>query len=403
MSPEAPASPANPSPGSLSAANATGVEVMVGGNKPGGDAPARVVIQNQGKTAEAMRHSWETDRAIRGAAAIAELAAAAAPAVVEADAAAEVPAPDPTADPAAALQRAVLDGMDAPAATAPAQVTEAQPVTEMPAKEVTATGGDDRLARIEKAGAAAKAGAARYRAQQEALATARAEAAQHRARAEQAEQRAARGLSLEEAWRKDPLTAIREAGITPDQLVQKALKEGTPEAKIEALAAQNRALEDRLNQSEQTRKQAEAIARQEAEETRLQADLVRLAGNAARYPNLQDLTPEAIVERAIGIAVKARTRYAKQGINWEYDQRAVLQYMNENPVAKKVAPAAEPPKVAAAAAPPKVAATPGPSKSKTPATPRTTTTGNSPGTISRPANFAALSRAERIAIVSRAH
>ena len=288
------------------------------------------------------------------------------------------------------VEASVEASAEPPAAEAATETETVAEPTKMDAPD------PERLARIEKAKASARAAARRDRQRSDENARLRAEADQHRARAEQADQRAARGLALEEAWRKDPLKAIREGGVTPDQLVQQALKDGTPEAKIEALAAQNKALADRIEAQEKEREQRETQARQEAHFQSVYDTFTKAASNNERYPNLQHLDAATIFAMGNGVAIEAQKRYMKStGVVPEISHRQILAYLND-----KLAPAAKKDQPAAPAT--KAAETPGASKNK-PATPRSTTAIPQSGTVSRPKGFDSLPRSKRMEIIERSY
>lgn len=344
---------------------------VLGAVREGSDGDGLTIVENDGPTAESLAATYASSRQAR-IDAVAEKhlpeapEADAAPAPVVAKPAADAPIAEPLAPEAAAKPAeppAALDKIKA-AATRARQAYRAQQQLRS----------DLEQARSQKA--AAEAEAARYREQ------------------------GTRGASLIEklANPATALSAIREAGLSADLLVQEAIKETSPEAKIDKIAhaleaseAARKALEERL-----TKKDQEAAQKAAYEKT--EQSFVKAAANAERYPNLAGLDADVLLAIGEGVAQKARARYFKDyGIDRVPTHAEILSYVDKKlgSAKKPAATPTEPPTSAATQKTPVATGT-----SKKPSTPRTTTNGMSAALSSLPPDFRNLSRTDRIRILS---
>ena len=344
---------------------------VLGAVREGSEADGLTIVENDGPTAESLAATYASGRQAR-LDAIAEKYLPEAP---EANAAPPTPAAQPAAD------APIAESLTAEAAAKPAEAPAA----------------------LDKIKAAATRARQAYRAQQrrqsefEQLrsqkAAAEAEAARYR-------EQGTRGASLIEklANPATALSAIREAGLSADLLVQEAIKETSPEAKLDKLAraleqsdAARKALEDRLTKKDQA-------AAQKAAYEKTEQSFVEAAANAERYPNLAGLDADVLLAIGEGVAQKARARYFNDyGIDRVPTHAEILSYVDKKLGSAKK-PAAAPPEPQTSAATPKTPAATG--TSKKPSIPRTTTNSMSAALSSLPPDFRNMSRTDRIRILS---
>lgn len=162
-----------------------------------------------------------------------------------------------------------------------------------------------RMERIQAATAKNKADAARNRQRQAQARQRDAELAQMRQQNEQLRQQAARGYELEQSLKKDPLAAFKQAGLTTEQLVQKALQEGSPEGQIEALkqvVLQER--QERLALEAKNKMKEYEVGLRAAEEA-----VWERAKNHERYPHLKG-HPKTIIVATVKQVARDAQEYA---------------------------------------------------------------------------------------------
>jgi hypothetical protein len=247
-----------------------------------------------------------------------------------------------------------------------------------------------RLQRIEEATRRAKAASRARRTRDAELAQARADNARLRQETSQATSAASRVQMVEQALR-DPSQAMnlmKQLGMTPEQLVQHALREGTPEARMEAEANERKALQAELKAI----KDAMQAEKQNADFAQKKAEYLKRAGNTDKYPNLAGHPGDALIQLGLDIAQKLKAKYPVEAVT----DHAIL--YNLNRMYAKAAPKTEPAvsSTKASAATTKAASkSTGTSKPK-PASPQTLTNAQAAGSFAKSADWDKLSRTERI-------
>ena len=201
---------------------------------------------------------------------------------------------------------------------------------------------NEALERAEQAAKRAREGSRRYRdmlAQQDRV---RQEAQRAAAEAAQARKEAEEARKVQEAWKKDPYNTLKKLGMTDQELAERALREGTPEALIHQL-------NERLEQEAQARAALEQrladerafMARQQAEQK-----FYSVADNETAYPRLSQLnaTAQLAVAQA-ALQQIANNGYATSGLSDEQVAEACERFLTPKRGAKaasKPAPAAAP-------------------------------------------------------------
>jgi hypothetical protein len=265
--------------------------------------------------------------------------------------------PEATEEPAAPLP-ATSD----PSGEAPAVVDPAPPP---PTAE-------DKVKLAAKTIARAKAAGARHReleakAEREAL-----RAQQLSERLQQQEQERDRDRHERETWKKNPLEALKGMGLTARQLAQRALEEGTPDARFAALEAQlseERAartkLEERLASQQRTASEKAAV----------EQFLGRVKPES--YPHLSRIPPGRVLAMARDVFAEAQ----RLGYTFRDADSEVLEQL-ESEFSPQSAPAGVQSRPGTNAG--KTAAVPG---ATPPPTSRTVTSDLSGRRWSRPTNF----------------
>jgi hypothetical protein len=196
--------------------------------------------------------------------------------------------------------------------------TDGQATTEATAQDAAPTGSP--LSRAQAVAKRAKAAAlrdAQMKAERSRLAEqnnrSQAEVQALRAQAQQATQTL-------EAIKRDPLAVLKQLGIKNDELYRRAAQEGTPEARIEALAAQLEAeRKARIALETQT-----ATEKEQVQYKRIEQDFVTRSKDAALYPALAS-TPSAILLAAgTKLAIDARKRTGH-----DYSNSEILSGLNK--------------------------------------------------------------------------
>jgi hypothetical protein len=98
-------------------------------------------------------------------------------------------------------------------------------------------------------------------------------------------ERQERAKEREQFEKRDPLELLRARGVTPAQLAQEAIKQGTPEAKIQSLEA-------KLEAERQARLHAESVQLESQKAAQLEkaySDFLSEAADKAKYPTLAKL------------------------------------------------------------------------------------------------------------------
>jgi hypothetical protein len=282
-------------------------------------------------------------------------------------------------------------------------VTAEKPDGELVGKDVTTDADVEkaRLARVEEAGKRARADIRRHRARQAELASARAQVASQASTLADLEAKAKRGADLERALRADPLKAIEQLGVTPEQIAQRVLLANTPEEKIAALTAQIETERKERLRMEEAIKSEKAAAQRAADNARVEKEFIRLGTNVEKYPHLKGHPPEALLALGKQVAMKAQEKYRSMGVSAPtITDRQILSYLNELYAPKAdAAPAAT--SKAATATSSKAVAKPAGKASPKPESPRTLTSGQTAGSFTRPINLDKLSRNERIKLLQQ--
>jgi len=195
------------------------------------------------------------------------------------------PAAESTADAADAAKVA------SPESEQPAEAPKSE--TEAAAPEPVDT---DALERAEAAAKRAREGSRRYREVLEAQQRQQAEAQRVAREAERLRRENEEARRFQEDLKKDPYAALKGLGMTERDLAERALREGTPEAALHALA-------ERVERAEQARAALEnRLAQEQAATARKQAEsnFARVADNETAYPRLAQLTDRAqlVIARA---------------------------------------------------------------------------------------------------------
>lgn len=250
--------------------------------------------------------------------------------------------PELPPEPAEELVEVAAEGGEAPegdAATAPE--TPADPAT-----AVEPTEADAALERATKAAERARAGSRRYAETQRMLAD---QAHAHRQAAQEAEQlrrETAQMRQREQALKQDPYKALKDLGMTDQQLAERAMRENSPEAATLRLAeelkeerAARMALEQRL-----VNEQREAAARTAAREA--EAHFAQVADNEAAFPRLAQLSTEVqlTVARAALERIKANGYDVTRLSNEQIAEASEAYLAPKRPAKAVVAPAVITPK-----------------------------------------------------------
>ena len=354
------------------------------------DVRATTIVPDTGKTSVDLAKSWEAERMARATAV--ELPEAPERGAADEETATEAPAAGETVD-AGALPAKAPTAKDAKTSTAGAP--------EDP----------DRLARIERAAAAGKKASAEARRTRERYATAEQQRVQALQRAQAIERENTELRAIRDGIRREPLDAIKQTtGLTIQQLTEMAMKEGSPEAKLEALAKaleatqkENEAIRNSIKQEKETAARTAAETRNEEVFMRAATAKVKLAGATEatpRYPELVGIDRPTLVAMAIGVARQTMTRYQKQGLPYvQPTDRQILEHLNDSLGKRTKGSPTEQKKTAPAAATTKAETATGTRKAS-PA-PRAVTNSMSKGVLKSSADLSALPREKRIAEMVR--
>ncbi len=118
------------------------------------------------------------------------------------------------------------------------------------------------------------------------------------------QQETAQARQFQEQLRSDPIAALRQLGVTDQAVAERMLKDGSPEAQIRQLEARLEAeRQERLQERQQLQQKEAQLREQEAN-----ADFVRKASDAEKFPNLQDVPPSQIVAGGYRLLAAARAR-----------------------------------------------------------------------------------------------
>ena len=117
------------------------------------------------------------------------------------------------------------------------------------------------------------------------------ELAQARQVAHQARAEAQRVANWEQEFTKDPYAALQQAGMTPEQITQRILKDGSPESMIERVNAQLAEERQARINLERRLEQREASVRQAG----VRAEFFAEAAKADAYPNLAEVPTKFIL------------------------------------------------------------------------------------------------------------
>jgi hypothetical protein len=380
--------------GSPSAANE--VFVPAGQTTPGGEDPKAQVTYTHGpgKTPQQISQDWKNSRLDRAKSVMEKIEGQTTEEAAEAarefrpPSLEELMAKGRERSPVAAEHDAQVEGTDDGTVADTEAVPAGKAATGSPTSE---------LERIEKAARAARLGASRDRARRAEIARVNGELAGMKQRAAQLEAQARSGAEFRQKVLSNPLNALKEHNLSPEQLVAAAIREGTPEAKFEAMAEMVKRAEERAQKLEESiRAEKDTAARSAVESDFVNAAKAASKSGDPRYPNLKGMPKSAILSWGKEVAKESRDWYLKnKGVIPEIPDHKILEYMDWQLERAKPKTAAPNPKAPAAKTPQKTAPA-GTSKSR-PEAPRTTTNSMSSGAPARPDNFANLSRAQRIA------
>lgn len=264
---------------------------------------------------------------------------------------------EPTMEELAALLPAtepeVTEDPVVPAATEPT-AEETAPTEPVPAVEEKPAQpeADAALERASKAAARAREGSRRYAETQRQIAEQAAHIAQQTAQTQRAARDAQQYRQEVEAARerdaqlkKDPYKALKQLGMTDEELARRAMQENSPEAathRLEAQLAEERsarvALEQRLD-NERAEAHRAAMSRQ------AEASFVAEAADAAAYPELAIRSPakQLAAARAALAQIRANGHETRHFSDAQVAQAANLWLSPDAKPAAAPAPAAAPP------------------------------------------------------------
>lgn len=178
------------------------------------------------------------------------------------------------------------DRTDVPAVPAEAAPAEAPAEAAAPAPDAV---DKEALERAEAAARRAREGSRRYREMQEAQ---RRQAADMQRQAEEVRRAAAeaeQARRFQQELAKDPYAALKKLGMTDQDLAERALREGTPEAALARFQEEIRAeREARLALERQIQAEREEMSRHQAEQK-----FFKVADNEESYPRLAQLNSSA--------------------------------------------------------------------------------------------------------------
>jgi len=162
----------------------------------------------------------------------------------------------------------------------PVEATETVPVVPEPAapKEEAISGKMGKLLHREQQFQA------KLRAQKEEIAAERASVAREKAEIEALKGKYAR-------VKEDPIEALKETGLSYEELTRRILNADTPEAKIEALSQKIEAFERSRAEEQQAQQQRAATSNYEASRNQFKANI---SSNEDKYPTLTLLEPEEV-------------------------------------------------------------------------------------------------------------
>lgn len=137
---------------------------------------------------------------------------------------------------------------------------------------------------------------------------------------EQEQKEGAEARAEREAFRKDPLGAIRKAGVTARTLAEKAIEEGTPEARMAAIEAKHAADLERVRAELREELETTLKKREDAVQARQQRDNFFAHVTAESHPTLARLDQDVVLTIAQKEFVKAKANgynpTDKQVLDW---------------------------------------------------------------------------------------
>jgi len=264
--------------------------------------------------------------------------------------------PDPNALPGA--ERPSPPKQDAASEQPEAKEGETKEAEQEPPKEAAPSVDKEALERAEAAAKKAREGSRRYREMLEEQRRVQAEAARVAREAAEYRRRAEEAARLRETLRKDPYAALKQLGMTDQELAERALREGTPENELRMLLEQQReALESERQARQQLEQRLEAerqaLARQQAE-----ANFTRIADDESAYPRLSQLAaPAQLAVAQAALQQIANNGYDVSGLTDEQVAEACERFLAPKRAPKAAAPKPAPAAAPAAPAAPKPAAT----------------------------------------------
>ena len=298
-------------------------DVILGGG-PDANKQAQVVVPSIGPTSLDKTKSWQASRMTRFGKVVDMVKSGAVDKGLAGGGQQQVTAPGETIPRETDVAG---DGAET-AETETTETTEAGAQDSVGKDDTAAGSGEEetRMERVNRARAKSRADAARNRQRQSIVSQRDAEMAQLKAQNEQFRQQALMGQQLQDKLSKDPLAAFKQAGLTTEQLVQRALLEGSPEGQIEALkqlVLSEKGEREKL--AKQLTNEKSEISFRQAEETIWVA-----SRNAEKYPNLQGQPKTPFLKLVKQSVSDIQTEYMKKiGTVPPLSDSAILRYLND--------------------------------------------------------------------------
>lgn len=247
----------------------------------------------------------------------------------------------------AAPAESSADVSDAVRLSQPAEGEPPAPAAE-PAAPAPDTADTEALERAEAAAKRAREGSRRYREMLEAQQRQQAEVQRAAREAQRLRQENEEARRLRDDLTKDPYAALKRLGMTDQDLAERALREGTPEAAIHALR-ENLEQERQARAALEGRLEAERAATVRAQ---VEANFARVADNETSYPRLSQLSAQAQLAVAqAALRQISNNGYEVAGLSDDQVADACERFLSP----KKGKAAAPAPKLVEKAAPPPTA------------------------------------------------
>lgn len=127
--------------------------------------------------------------------------------------------------------------------------------------------------------------------------------------------------------REKPLDVLRELGVAPEDIVKRAVEDGSPEAILRRQAAELDRLKQEIAKEREDYRRAQEQAQREAQVTAIRNAFVTEAKNEEAYPNVAAIAeddPDLIVEMGESIA-----RKAYQATGYSYGNDEILELLEQ--------------------------------------------------------------------------